>query len=55
VKAIQAIHQAPGVLAVKVDYQTGLATVGTDRGQDVPRSQILEALQGIGYRGEFLK
>jgi hypothetical protein len=55
VKAVQAIRQAPGVLAVKVDYEKKLAIVGTNRNQEVPRDQILDALKSIGYRGEFIK
>ena len=43
------------MLAVKVDYQKQLATVGTDRNREVPRDQILESLKAIGYRGEFVK
>ena len=49
-----AIQQAPGVLAVKVDYATRLATIGTERGRSVPREKILERLKAIGYSGEFL-
>jgi hypothetical protein len=43
------------VLAVTVDYEKQLATIGTARNRDVPRDQILESLKTIGYRGEFLK
>lgn len=49
-----AIHQAPGVLAVNVDYATRLATIGTERGRSVPREEILNALKSIGYSGEFV-
>ncbi len=43
------------MLAVNVDYEKRLATVGTDRDQPVPREKILESLLAIGYRGEFEK
>jgi hypothetical protein len=43
------------VLAVNVDYEKRLATVGTGRDQPVPREKILESLEAIGYRGEFLE
>jgi hypothetical protein len=52
-KADQALRQAPGVLAVNVDYPSGRAAVGTPKGQDVPRRELLEALQSIGYSGTF--
>jgi hypothetical protein len=41
------------VLAVKVDYEKKQATVGTKKGQSVPRSEILAALKAIGYTGTF--
>lgn len=49
-----AIHQAPGVLAVKVDYETQFAVIGTGRNRPVPREQILESLKLIGYTGKFI-
>jgi copper chaperone CopZ len=52
VKAETAIKTAPGVLAVKADYQTGTATVGTQPGTEVPTDKILAAIQSIGYRGQ---
>jgi hypothetical protein len=53
VKAAQAIRQAPGVLAVRVDYKSGEATIGTDRDRPVPRDAILQSLKAIGYGGRF--
>ena len=53
-KAVQAIHQAPGVLAVDVDYKSGIAVIGTQQDRPVARDKILEAIQGIGYKGEFV-
>jgi hypothetical protein len=41
------------VLAVKVDYKSRLATIGTKRDQPVPRAKMLQSLESIGYRGEF--
>ncbi len=49
----KAIREAPGVLAVKIDYPTELATVGTAPDQLVPREEILNALKAIGFSGEF--
>ena len=40
---------------MNVDYEKRLATVGTDRDRPVPRERILESLQAIGYRGEFVE
>jgi hypothetical protein len=42
------------VLAVSVDYQKQLATIGTKPNQPIPRDKILEYLKSIGYRGEFI-
>ena len=53
-KAATAIQSAPGVLAVKVDYPSGQATIGTAPGQSVPREEILTALESIRYKGEFV-
>lgn len=41
------------MLAVRIDYEKRLATIGTQRGQPVPRERIIEELKGIGYGGEF--
>lgn len=51
--AEQAIHNVPGVLAVKVDYQSKRAVVGTDACCPVPSEEILAALKKVGYRGGF--
>jgi hypothetical protein len=48
-----ALRQAPGVLAVKVDYNTRTAVMGTRLGETVPREAILQALNSIGYSGQF--
>lgn len=48
-----ALRSAPGVLAVKVDYESKEATVGTVPGQPVPKQAIVDALASIRYRGEF--
>jgi len=42
------------VLAVKVDFETRQATVGVAPGENVPRDEILAALEKIGYRGDFV-
>lgn len=51
--AAKAIGGVEGVLAVKVDYSTKSATVGTAADQSVPREAILAALEKISYSGEF--
>ena len=51
--AAKAIGGVEGVLAVKVDYSTQKATVGTAADQPVPREAILAALEKISYSGEF--
>jgi len=43
------------VLAVKVDYESRQATVGTKPGQPVARKQILRSLKSIGYSGQFVE
>jgi hypothetical protein len=43
------------VLAVTVDYDKRQATIGTEKGQAVPRTEILKALESIGYSGEFVE
>ena len=48
-----AIQTAPGVLAVKVDYTSGKATIGTKAGLPASKQEILAALESIGYRGRF--
>ena len=40
---------------MNVNYEARIATVGTDRDQPVAREKILESLQAIGYRGEFME
>ena len=42
------------MLAVKVEYPSGEATIGTGAGEPVPEEEILAALDSIGYRGEFM-
>ncbi len=53
--AAAALRKAPGVLAVKVDYESEQATVGTAAGQPIPKQAILDALESISYRGEFVE
>jgi hypothetical protein len=43
------------VLAVKVNYKQKQATIGTAPGHDVPKAEILKALDSLSYRGEFIK
>jgi len=40
------------VLAVKVDYQAGQATIGTAKGRGVPTAEVRAALEAIGYAGD---
>ena len=53
-KAAAALQQAPGVLAVQIDYEKRLATIGTTRDQAVPRNELIESLKSIGYSGQFV-
>ena len=48
-----AIKNAPCVRAVKVDYSTGTATIGTDAGAPVQRREIIDALAATRYRVVF--
>lgn len=49
-----ALRKAPGVLAVKVDYSSGRATIGMDQDQPATNHDVLAALKSIGYEGEIL-
>jgi DNA-dependent RNA polymerase auxiliary subunit epsilon len=49
------LGSAPGVLAVKVDYSTGKATIGLEAGQPVPEKEIRAALKSINYQVEFVE
>ena len=53
--AAKAIESAPGVLAVKVDYELRRAIIGTAAGSEVPRQEILAALESIDYGGVFIE
>ena len=53
--AAAALREAPGVLAVKVDYESKQATVGTAAGQPIPKQAILDALSSISYSGKFVE
>lgn len=50
--AQKAIKSAPGVLAVTVNFEKRQATIGTEKGDIVPKAEILSALESIGFRGE---
>jgi copper chaperone CopZ len=54
-RAEKALKSAPGVLAVKVDFETAQATIGTKAGSRISTDEILAALNLIGYRGEFVE
>ena len=51
-KAEKALRTAPGVLAVKVEYEQQRAIVGTAGDKSVDEAALLEALDSIGYRGK---
>jgi hypothetical protein len=54
--AKKAIRQAaPGVLAIQVDYEQKLATLGIAKGDSLPRREILEALKTLGYAGRWVE
>ena len=38
---------------MNVDYDRGLATIGTERDRPVPSEKIIESLKAIGYTGTF--
>lgn len=54
-KAEKALKTAPGVLAVQVNFERQLATIGTEKGEDVPKAELIAALESIGYRGEIVE
>jgi len=47
----KAIRGVPGVLAVEVSYENGLAVVGTEAGRAVPKDAVLKAIEDAGYTG----
>jgi copper ion binding protein len=53
--AEKAIRTVPGVLAVEVSYEKGQAVVGVDRARDIPRDEILAALEKVSYEGRFVE
>jgi len=38
-----------------VDYDAKQASIGTEKGRDVPKAEILKALESINYRGQFVE
>ena len=54
-KPEQALRAAPGVLAVKVNYESGQATIGYPAGEDVRTDEIMGALESLGYRGQIVQ
>ena len=50
-----ALRKAPGVLAVKIDYESGKATVGSTIGTQAPVDEIMRQLESLGYQGKILK
>lgn len=51
--AAKAIGNVSGVLAVEVDYMEGQAIVGTEICCPVPKDEIVEALQQVGYEARL--
>jgi len=43
------------VLAVQVDYEKRLATIGTRRDEAVSRDDLIKSLKSIGYDGTFVE
>jgi hypothetical protein len=43
------------VLAVNVDYEKKLATIGTAKDEPMPREEILQALKSLGYSGQWVE
>lgn len=43
------------MLAATVNYDKKEATIGTETGQPVSQAKVLEALELIGYSGEFIE
>jgi hypothetical protein len=43
------------VLAVQVDYEKRLATIGTLRDQVVSRDELIKSLKSIGYDGTIVE
>lgn len=54
-KAEEAIKLAPGVLAVKVDFEKQQATIGTKSGSVVSMNEVFAALKSIGYSGDIVE
>ena len=52
--AEQAIRSVPGVLAVEASYEKRQAVVGVAKAGDIPRDEILAALEKVSYQGRFV-
>ena len=53
--AEKAIRAVPGVLAVEASYEEGTAVIGIDESRDIPREEILAALEKVSYQGRFME
>lgn len=51
--AEKSIKKVPGVLQVKVDYDSKEAVIATESCCDFPREAILKAIKDTGYTGHF--
>lgn len=51
--AEKVIRTVPGVLATEISYEDGEAVLGFDGARDIPRDEILAALERVGYQGRF--
>jgi copper chaperone CopZ len=53
--AKKALHKAPGVLAVEIDYEKSRATVGLDPDQPLDEQSLLDSLEKVDFHGQLLK
>ena len=42
------------MLAAKVDFERKRATIGIEKGGEVPKAEILRALESLNYQGMFV-
>lgn len=54
-KVEKTLKSVPGVLSVKVSWDTQKAKIGTEKGKPVPEAELLAALEKLKYTGTIMR